>query len=127
MCRLGRVCTGVGVEVGVVAGVAVSIALHLRRTSSPHCAVVGQVPGTEHFRNVDRHNVVTTPDLATLRVDESLWFPNARFLEDRVLNLVAATPALKDLVLMCPAVNGIDASALESLELISDKLGQHGV
>ncbi|SDX83791.1 sulfate permease, SulP family [Albimonas donghaensis] len=117
----------VGVEVGVVAGVAVSIALHLRRTSSPHCAVVGQVPGTEHFRNVDRHNVVTTPDLATLRVDESLWFPNARFLEDRVLNLVAATPALKDLVLMCPAVNGIDASALESLEEINRRLKDAGV
>ncbi|MEC9432761.1 MAG: sulfate permease [Pseudomonadota bacterium] len=118
---------GVGVEIGVVAGVAVSIGLYLRRASAPHCAVVGQVPGTEHFRNVDRHNVVTCPDLATLRVDESLWFPNARFLEDRVLNLVAANTALKDLVLMCPAVNGIDASALESLEEINRRLRDAGV
>jgi SulP family sulfate permease len=116
-----------GVETGVVAGVAVSIGLHLYRTSMPHSAIVGQVPGTEHFRNVDRHEVVTAPDLVSLRVDESLWFPNARFLEDKVLALVAANPDLKDLVLMCPAVNEIDASALESLEEINRRLKDSGV
>jgi SulP family sulfate permease len=93
----------------------------------PHSAIVGQVPGTEHFRNVDRHEVVTAPDLVSLRVDESLWFPNARFLEDKVLALVAANPDLKDLVLMCPAVNEIDASALESLEEINRRLKDSGV
>ena len=81
----------------------------------------------------DRGRVTRRPGLTLgympqhLRVDESLWFPNARFLEDRVLNLVAATPALKDLVLMCPAVNGIDASALESLEEINRRLKDAGV
>ena len=116
-----------GVEAGVIAGVAVSIGLHLWRTSQPHCAIVGQVPGTEHFRNVDRHNVVTVPDLVTLRVDESLWFPNARFLEDKLLDLVAGDCALRDIVLMCPAVNSIDASALESLEEINRRLKDAGV
>jgi len=116
-----------GVEAGVIAGVAVSIGLHLWRTSQPHCAIVGQVPGTEHFRNVDRHNVVTVPDLVTLRVDESLWFPNARFLEDKLLDLVAGDCALRDIVLMCPAVNSIDASALESLEEINRRLKNAGV
>ena len=116
-----------GVEAGVIAGVAVSIGLHLWRTSQPHCAVVGQVPGTEHFRNVDRHNVVTVPDLVTLRVDESLWFPNARFLEDKLLDLVAGDCELRDIVLMCPAVNSIDASALESLEEINRRLKDAGV
>ncbi|MDF2234580.1 sulfate permease [Albimonas sp. CAU 1670] len=116
-----------GVEAGVIAGVAVSIGLHLWRTSQPHCAIVGQVPGTEHFRNVDRHNVVTVPDLVTLRVDESLWFPNARFLEDKILDLVAGDCDLRDVVLMCPAVNSIDASALESLEEINRRLKDAGV
>ena len=118
---------GAGVEAGVIVGVILSLLLHLWRTSRPHVAVVGQVPGTEHFRNVIRHEVVTAPDLVTLRVDESLWFPNARFLEDKLLGLAADNPQLRDVVLMCTAVNAIDASALESLEGINSRLKDAGV
>lgn len=118
---------GFGVELGIMAGVASSIILHLWRTSRPHSAIVGIVPGTEHFRNVDRHAVRTSPTVLTLRIDESLYFPNARFLEDRVSALVAERPGVKHFVLMCPAVNHIDASALESLERINENLKQAGV
>ena len=121
------VVLGVGVEAGVVAGVAVSVALFLWRTSRPHMAVVGQVPGTEHFRNVERHDVVTSETVLTVRVDESLYFANARYLEDRIYDLVARRPQLAHVVLMCPAVNLIDASALESLEAINARLRDAGV
>ena len=116
-----------GVEVGIVAGVALSLLLFLWRTSVPHIAIVGMVPGTEHFRNVDRHRVITSPDLLSLRVDESLYFANARVLEDRVLAEVAARPGVRNVVLMCSAVNMIDASALESLEAIADRLASAGI
>lgn len=116
-----------GVEAGVIAGVAVSLALFLWRASRPHAAVVGLVPGTEHFRNVLRHDVETAPNLLTLRVDESLTFINARWLEEKVLELVAERPELRHLVLMCSAVNDIDASALESLEAINHRLADAGV
>ena len=118
---------GFGVEAGVVAGVLLSLALHIRRTSDPHTAVVGQVPGTEHFRNIDRHTVVTSPHVVTLRVDESLYFGNSRLLEDKIYKLVAAKPQLKHFILMCPAVNDIDASGLESLEAINHHLKDAGV
>jgi len=121
------VTLGVGVETGVVAGVVLSVALHLYRTSRPHWAVVGQVPGTQHFRNVKRHRVITSEEVLSLRVDESLYFPNARFLEDLVSDEVAANGALRHVVLMCPAVNFIDASALESLESINERLSVAGV
>lgn len=117
----------VGVEAGIVAGVTLSLLLFLWRTSTPHMAIVGQVPGTEHFRNVDRHAVITDPLIMSLRVDESLYFANARYLEDRIYAEVAARPALKHVILMCPAVNMIDASALESLEAIADRLRAAGV
>ena len=117
----------VGVEAGVVTGVALSLALYLWRTSRPHMAIVGQVPGTEHFRNVLRHAVVTSPKLLTVRVDESLYFANARFLEDHMLGFVAERPELEHVILMCPAVNLIDSSALESLEAIIDRLKMAGV
>ena len=116
-----------GVEAGVLAGVAVSVALFLWRTSRPHLAIVGQVPGTEHFRNVLRHTVRTSPRILSIRVDESLYFANARYLEDRIYDLVAARPELEHVVLVCSAVNLIDASALESLETISDRLKAAGV
>ena len=116
-----------GVEAGIIAGVAVSLALFLWRASRPHSAVVGLVPGTEHFRNVLRHEVRTDPNLVTLRVDESLSFINARWLEDKVLELLADRPELRHVVLMCSAVNDIDASALESLEAINHRLGDAGV
>ena len=115
------------IEAGILAGVALSIALFLYRTSRPHTAVVGRVPGTEHFRNVQRYEVETCERTVFLRVDESLYFANARFLEETVLELVSTRPSLNDLVLMCPAVNQIDASALESLEAINDRLRDAGV
>ncbi len=117
----------VGVEAGVVSGVGLSLLLHLYRTSKPHSAIVGLVPGTQHFRNVDRHQVDTDPTVLMLRIDESLYFANARYLEDLVYDQIALRPQVKHLVLMCPAVNLIDASALESLEAINERLNDSGV
>lgn len=117
----------VGVEPGVIAGVGLSLALFLWRASRPHAAVVGRVPGTEHFRNVKRHTVLTDPRILTIRIDESLTYLNARWLEEFVLEQVAETPRLRHLVLMASAVNAIDASALESLEAINHRLADAGV
>ena len=116
-----------GVEPGIVAGVGLSLGLHLYRTSQPHSAVLGRVPGTEHFRNVDRYDVETDEQVLVVRVDESLYFANARHLEDRVQELIAARPGVTDLVLTCQAVNSIDASALESLETINTRLNEGGI
>jgi SulP family sulfate permease len=116
-----------GVELGIIAGVGLSVLLYLYRTSKPHSAIVGRVPGTEHFRNIDRHQVETEQHILTLRVDESLYFANARYLEDLIYDQVARNPELRHLVLMCPAVNLIDASALESLEAINQRLMDSGV
>lgn len=113
-----------GVETGVSSGVALSIALFLFKNTRPHIAEVGQVPGTEHFRNVRRHEVITDPNLVTLRVDESLFFANARFLEDHIYNRVIDNGPIRHVVLMCSAVNEIDYSALESLEAINERLKQ---
>jgi SulP family sulfate permease len=113
---------GFGVELGVTAGVVLSVLIHLYKTSRPHMAIVGQVPGTEHYRNVLRHDVITEDDILTLRVDESLYFANARFLEDRLYDMVAKRENLRHVILMCPAINEIDMSALESLEAINERL-----
>lgn len=116
-----------GVESGIVTGVSLSLLLHLWRSSRPHIAEIGQVPGTRHYRNILRHDVVCSEEVLSLRIDESLWFGNARAVEEVIQLSVASRPRLRHLVLNCAAVNGIDASALASLELVIHRLADQGV
>ena len=116
-----------GVEVGVLAGVGASVGLHLYHTSRPHFAVVGQVPESEHYRNVERHDVMTDPHILSMRIDESLYFANAAYLEDMVFAQAALRDDLLHVILMCPAVNAIDLSALEALEEINTRLKEKNV
>ena len=118
---------GMGVEAGVMAGVALSILLHLWRSSRPHIAEVGLVPGTQHFRNILRHEVQTDPAILTLRIDESLWFANATFLENHLLHRLADDKTVQHVILMFSAVNEVDLSALESLEALNQRLRNSGV
>ncbi len=117
----------VGVEFGIAAGVIFSILIHLYKTSKPHVAVVGRVAGTEHFRNINRHKVETFENLLSIRIDESLYFANTRYLEEMLFNLVAEKPKLEHVILMCTAVNEIDMSALDTLQSINDTLLEHGI
>ena len=71
--------------------------------------------------------MLTSEEILTLRIDESLYFANSRYLEDRITELVADRPRLRHLILMCSAINDIDASALESLEEINRRLADGGV
>ena len=116
-----------GVEKGVMSGVVLSIGVHLYNTSRPHVAIIGNVAGTEHFRNILRHEVSTSGKVLSLRVDESLYFANARFLEDYIYDQIAKRPELEHVVLLCSAVNAIDASAFESIEEINRRLKDSGV
>ncbi|MDO9089165.1 MAG: sulfate permease [Burkholderiaceae bacterium] len=116
-----------GVEVGILMGVALSLGTLVWRSSHPHIAVVGRVPGTEHFRNVDRHAVDTEPGLIALRVDESLYFANASVLQDRIEALLAAQPDTREVLLVCSAVNLIDATALGVLTAMESSLRERGI
>lgn len=118
---------GFGVEIGVAAGVVLSLVLHLYKTARPHVAEIGLVPGTQHFRNILRHQVETAPHLLMLRLDESLYFVNARFLEDLILARISDGCAIKHVVLHCAAINEIDFSALETLEALNHRLSELGM
>ncbi|AWY01516.1 sodium-independent anion transporter [Marinomonas primoryensis] len=116
-----------GVEVGVASGVGLSILLHLSRTSRPHVAEIGLIEGTEHFRNVKRYEVKTSPNLLCLRPDESLFFVNAAFLEDYIIDSINKRQEITHVVIQCSAVNEIDFSALEMLESLNNQLLTLGI
>lgn len=116
-----------GVSIGISAGVVLSVLLYLHKTSRPHIAEVGLVPGTQHFRNVRRHKVTTDPRILSVRVDESLYFANARYLENYLFGRVTGDSPVSHVILLCSAINEIDLSALESLEAINHRLASMDV
>ncbi|WP_422010519.1 SulP family inorganic anion transporter [Roseateles sp.] len=112
-------------------GVVGSVALLIQRTSRPHVARIGRVPGTQHYRNVERYAVECRPEVVGLRIDESLVFTNARGLTDVVLALVRehrerVGEPQRVLLLMAP-VNHIDVSALVALQELHAALAAEGL
>ncbi len=105
-----------GVEVGVASGIITSILLHLYNTSKPHIAEIGLMPSSQHFRNVDHFKVETHPSIVSLRIDESLLFSNASYLDDYIDSLLLSRSEVTDIILHCGAINNIDLTALEMLE-----------
>ena len=104
-----------GVEEGILLGVALSLAVLVWRSSHPHMAVVGRVPGTEHFRNIDRHQVETLTGLIALRIDESLYFANAQIIEEKVEALIQSNTDTRTVLMILSAVNQLDSTALTML------------
>ncbi|GJM42519.1 MAG: sodium-independent anion transporter [Ardenticatenaceae bacterium] len=117
----------IGVENGILIGVGVAMMLFIWRSSRPHVAVVGRIGESEIYRNVQRHQVQCWPNVVAVRIDESLYFANSKFLEDTVLGLIADQPEVDHFVLIGSAVNFIDASALETLESLLRQLKDAGV
>ncbi len=111
-----------GVEEGIVIGVVLSLAVVVWRSSRPHMAVVGRVPGTEHFRNIDRHDVELANGLIALRIDESIYFANAQVLEDKIESLVAESTGTRAVLLIMSAVNQLDSTALGMLDELEKNL-----
>ncbi len=108
-------------------GVAVSIALLLKHTARPHAALIGRVPGTEHYRNVERYATELTQGVMSLRIDESLLFTNARQLLGVVAHHLSTHPDTQRVLLQMTPVNRIDLSGLEALHALQGVLLERGI
>ena len=109
-------------------GLVLSLLVYIGRASRPHIAELGRIPGSEHFRNVKRYeHLETWPDLLLLRVDEHLSFANTAWLEETLMNRVAASPRLKHLILVASGINGIDTSGLETLSRLAISFREAGI
>jgi len=127
MLAVGLLTLLVSSEAALATGVALSIALLLQRSANPHVARIGRVGDTEHYRNVDRHAVHSTPGALALRIDESLLFTNARRLAGVVAQQLEAVPETRRVVLLMSPVNAIDYSALEALRALHEVLVERGI
>ncbi|WP_051168279.1 SulP family inorganic anion transporter [Marinospirillum minutulum] len=116
-----------GLELGLLLGVLVSLAAWLAKNSRPHMAVVGLVPGTEHYRNVQRYEVEVHPAILSLRIDESLMFANAQEVEQQILKEATLHSQLRHVVLMGSGINHIDASGVQMLAQLNSLLSEQGI
>lgn len=116
-----------GLEAGIGLGVGLSLATLVLRASTPHIAVIGRLPGSEHFRNVERHGVETIPGVLLLRIDESLFFGNLESVEARLSQELGKAPETRDVVLIMSAVNRVDTTAMEVLTDLNRDLLERGI
>ena len=110
------------ISTGLIIGVVSTFILLLWRISRPHIAVIGLVSGTQHFRNINRHEVLTSQKLLSIRIDENLTFLNANNLKEFIISEVSKNPYLEHVVINCSSISNIDLSALETLEEMNVEL-----
>ncbi|MHA4871020.1 SulP family inorganic anion transporter [Duganella sp. PWIR1] len=126
----GATCLGVlvlGVEAGVLIGVALSMGTLIWRASRPHIAVLGRIAGTEHFRNIERYPAETQPELLVLRIDANLFFGNVEAVSARIECELATHQSARHLVLVMTAVSSIDTTALMALSELNQSLKRRGI
>lgn len=116
-----------GLEMGIGLGIVLSMATLLLRVSTPHIAVLGRIPGSEHFRNIERHEAETIPGVLFIRIDERLFFGNLTAVEQRLNSELSRVPAATDLVLVMSAVNLMDATAVEVFAELNTDLRAQGI
>ena len=107
-----------GIEEGILIGVALSIGMIIYRTTKPHVAILGKIPEKPHYKNLDRFpNLENRPDLLILRFDARLYFANVNFLNETLEKAIEEKgTALKAVIFDADSVNSMDSSALHALE-----------
>lgn len=112
---------------GIAVGVGVSLLLFLLRSSKPHLAVIGRVPGSEHFRNALHFKVEMPKHLLAIRIDESLYFGNCAQVIEQCQQHLKSHAQAEHLILVLSAVNSIDASAITALREFRQELASKGI
>jgi SulP family sulfate permease len=118
-----------GIQWGILVGVAASVLLFLVRTTRPYFAVLGRVPESQTYLNMARHpHAETIPGIILVRVDAQFYFGNVSFLKETVRTLVreSETP-VRYFVLEAAGVNDLDSAAASTLAELDEELAAQGI
>ncbi|MDD9933982.1 MAG: solute carrier family 26 protein [Myxococcales bacterium] len=119
----------VGIQYGILLGVGASVLNFAVQTTRPHFAVLGRIPGTEAYLNVERHpHVVRDPGVLIVRIDAQFYFGNVTFLKETLRALEeAASEPLEAVVLDASGINQLDSSAEDALREIDRDYRERGI
>jgi sulfate permease, SulP family len=116
-----------GVELGLLTGVGINLAVHVARGIRPALVELGRVPGTDVYRNVARYPTVTDPSGVVLRLDGPLDFLSVQTVTGRLRRLAVDRPELTWMVLDASGVTGMDSSGVHALHETQEHLAEAGV
>jgi len=118
-----------GIQYGILAGVGASLLLFLVRTTRPHFAVLGRIPGTQTYLNVARHpHAKPVPGLVVVRIDAQFYFGNVSFLKETLRRLIEdAEVRVHAIVLEAAGVNQLDSAAAATLEALDGELSSKDI
>lgn len=103
-------------------GVLTSIVIYLLRTIRPHIYELGRYEYSKNYHEIHTEHAYSIPNVLILRIDESLYFANAQYIDGYVRNLLNTRENIKYLILDASAINSLDASALQILDNLIDDL-----
>ncbi len=115
------------IQNGILTGIILSLTLFLFRTMKPRIVVLGV---DEHgtLRSAKRFKLPGLhPDVTAIRFDGQLYFANVSYFEESVLYMISSNPALKVILVVGNGINGLDASGVEMLKTLLERLGQTGI
>jgi len=107
----------VGIQLGILMGVVISIAQIIYQNAKPHIAILGRIPNTRHYRNINRFPEAIQPtDTLIVRFDAQIYFGNTSFFRAKIEDLVLQySPTLKHLILDASSITDIDTSGVQML------------
>ncbi|KAG8390888.1 hypothetical protein BUALT_Bualt01G0130400 [Buddleja alternifolia] len=74
-----------GIEIGVLVGVGVSLAFVIHESANPHIAILGRLPGTTVYRNIQQYpEAYTYNGIVIVRIDAPIYFANISYIKDRL-------------------------------------------
>ena len=118
----------IGVEPGILVGVAASLLVFIWQSAYPHVAELGYLKREGVFRNIRRYPEAETYKGALLvRVDAPLYFANVAFLENKLENYLHDHPDLNWVIMDMSGVNDMDAVAIEAMEDLMARFKEKGV
>lgn len=117
----------IGIEEGILIGVILSVIILLYNGSRPHCTVMGRMPGTSIYRNVNRYDTHEVEGLLIFRFDESLHFHSTEFFIQKIHQLLKKRDDVEVLVLDFNGVNDIDTTGLEEFSALIEELYERGI
>ncbi len=118
-----------GIERGIAIGVVLSLVMVILRVTRPHVAELGKVPGTIHYRNVERFpDLIQQEDTLIVRFDAQLFFANAQYFKERLFQLAEKKgDALRLIIINAESMNQIDSTGIHTIKEVVDAFRERGV
>ncbi|KAM1013991.1 hypothetical protein TB2_043884 [Malus domestica] len=125
------------VEIGLLIAVSISFAKILLQVTRPRTAILGKIPGTNVYRNIQQYPEATkVPGVMIVRVDSAIYFSNSNYIKERILRWLvdeeeqlkeAYLPSIQFLIVEMSPVTDIDTSGIHALEELHRSLQKRDI